>query len=252
MRIQPVSDLHLELPQPDYELPAVGAHVRVLAGDIQNGVAGIEWAAAQQRDGIRTIYVPGNHEFYGGDLNTGRQALRQAARENGIDLLDGDTVVIQGVRFVGTTLWAAFELLGAPEAAMETAGRKMGDYRHIGGLTPVRAREMHWAARAWLEEQLATHYTGPTVIVTHHAPHPGSVPQQHRGHPLSPAYVSDLSEIIERYQPALWLHGHVHYRMDYMVGATRIVCNPRGYYPSVLAAGFDAGFVVELDSPARQ
>jgi hypothetical protein len=44
------------------------------------------------------------------------------------------------------------------------------------------------------------------------------------------AYSSDLSEfILDRPQIKVWTHGHTHDKYDYMVGSTRVICNPRGY-----------------------
>jgi hypothetical protein len=98
---------------------------------------------------------------------------------------------------------------------------------------------------------LAIPFDGPTVVVTHHAPHPDSVARRFENDPLTPAFVSDLSEVIDRWQPALWFHGHTHDNFDYRVGATRIVCNPKGYGPMppgrrIENVAFDVGRVVEV------
>jgi predicted phosphodiesterase len=68
-----------------------------------------------------------------------------------------------------------------------------------------------------------------TVVVTHHAPHPTSVEPYRDAHlPMwAPGfYASDLSWLIERHRPDLWVHGHVHVPVDYVVDRTRIVSNP--------------------------
>jgi Icc-related predicted phosphoesterase len=64
-------------------------------------------------------------------------------------------------------------------------------------------------------------------VVTHHAPHPNSVPAQYQGGALSPAFVSDLGRLMGK--ACLWVYGHVHDSLDYQVNGTRVVCNPRGY-----------------------
>ena len=64
----------------------------------------------------------------------------------------------------------------------------------------------------------------------------------------SGSFVSDLSEMIEKHKPAVWVHGHLHQTYDYEVGETRIVCNPRGY-AVVNSAGMrveNRGFVPDL------
>ena len=82
------------------------------------------------------------------------------------------------------------------------------------------------------------------MVVTHHAPHPGSLHPRYADDMLSAAFVSDLSSIIEAGQPALWVHGHVHTSFDYRVGATRVLCNPHGY--GAENPDFEPSLVVEV------
>lgn len=56
-------------------------------------------------------------------------------------------------------------------------------------------------------------------------------------------YASDLTDLIVDRRPDLWMHGHVHHAVDYGVGRTRVICNPRGHTDE--ATGFLPGLVVE-------
>ncbi|HEX7580609.1 MAG TPA: metallophosphoesterase, partial [Thermoanaerobaculia bacterium] len=94
---------------------------------------------------------------------------------------------------------------------------------------PADARRLHAASLSWLEEALAQPFDGTTVVVTHHAPSPQSVAPHFTGDPLSPSFASDLTGLIERTRPALWIHGHTHHPVDYQVGATRVLSNQWGY-----------------------
>ena len=132
MRIRVLSDLHLEFQ--GWMPPAATADVVVLAGDVHVGADGLDWAQ-RQFAGAPVVYVPGNHEYYGSDLSEMLTELRVAARGRGIHLLDGDEIIIDGVRFLGATLWTDFELYG-PEPhevarAMAAAQQGMRDYRVI-------------------------------------------------------------------------------------------------------------------------
>lgn len=100
------------------------------------------------------------------------------------------------------------------------------------------------AFRVWLDGQFSEQFDGPTVVVTHHAPHPGSVHPGFTNDLLTPSFVSDLSSEIERWQPDLWVHGHVHDSFDYRVGRTRVLCNPRGCGDE--NRDFNPGLVVEV------
>jgi len=241
-----LSDLHTEFGP--FSVPDVGADVLVLAGDIGVGDRGLAFAG--QAADIPVIYVPGNHEFYRQDLSL--LAELRAATPPPVHLLDNDEVQIGGVRVLGAVLWTDFALFGEVERelAMLRAAMMMNDFHLIAeegsAFTPAAAYRRHKASRAWLEERLAEPFAGPTVVVTHHAPSARSVPGRYAGDLLSAAYASDLEALIGRYQPRLWIHGHTHTSYDYRIAATRILCNPRGYFPQALNPDFDPALVVEV------
>lgn len=106
---------------------------------------------------------------------------------------------------------------------------------------------MHRATRSFIEAELCRTHDGPTVVVTHHAPHPDSLPPSHGE--LAWCYASDLSELIIERGPDLWIHGYVHQATDYRVGRTRVVCNPRGHADE--RTGFVPDRVVTLPSTYR-
>ena len=94
---------------------------------------------------------------------------------------------------------------------------------------PKHAAKLHAESRSFIESTLAQHHSGPTVVLTHHAPHPASIHPRYEGELLNHAYFSNLEAVIEVGRPIMWVHGHVHSRFDYRIFNTRIVCNPRGY-----------------------
>lgn len=267
-----MSDLHLE--RGALELPDPGPFdVAVLAGDIAwPGSAVPRWVRSSRilRRARAVVWVPGNHEYFDAVLPEQAQAMRAAASRDGtppLHLLDGDAVVVDGVRFVGCTLWTDFQLrIDTPdgpradaEAARATAGLRMADYRVIGwpdeaGGPPRRLRvedtlALHRVQRDWLLEQLAAPFDGPTVVVTHHGPHRGSLAPRFAADWVSGAYLSELPEAFFDV-PVLWVHGHTHTRRDYRVGRCRVLCNPRGYATVDRAvpenAEFDPACVVEV------
>ena len=95
-------------------------------------------------------------------------------------------------------------------------------------LTPEDTGALHQRARAWLAAKLADPFDGPTVVVTHHAPHRGSLASHYQANWLSGAFVSELPGYFFEV-PSLWIHGHIHESFDYQAGNCRVVCNPRGY-----------------------
>lgn len=244
MRLRILSDLHLEIWP--VELPRADADVVILAGDIANGAAGIDWA--RRTFDAPVLYVPGNHEPYDGDFGSTLAALCSAARRTGIGLLDCGEQVIGKVRFLGCTLWTDYSL--APEAAraacIEASRRINPDYRAIRHgdrpFSPEDAIAMHHAQRRWLAQALDHPFEGATVVITHFAPHPGSIAPAFANHPANPGFVVNLESMMGR--AALWVHGHTHTFFDYTVSGTRIVCNPRGNPGE--QTGFVADFVVTV------
>lgn len=244
MRIRILSDLHLEVWP--IELAPADADVVILAGDIDNGAAGIEWARHSFEAPV--IYVPGNHEPYDRDFGATAQILRRSAQRGGIRLLDCGEYVIGEVRFLGCTLWTDYSL--APQAmraeCIEAARRITPDYRVIRhgerSFSPEDAIALHQAQRTWLAQALDRPFAGTTVVVTHFAPHPGSIAREYSGHPANPGFVVNLESMMGR--SALWIHGHTHSFHDYTVSGTRIVCNARGNPGE--PTGFIADFVVTV------
>ncbi|HUL91145.1 MAG TPA: metallophosphoesterase [Burkholderiales bacterium] len=239
MRIRIYSDIHLE--HAPFAPPAKDADVVVLAGDIANGTAGIEWAKATFRTPV--LYLAGNHEYYEGEFESVQAGMRAAAG-GGVELLDCTQTVIGGVRFLGCTLWTDFSL--APEserpAVIEDSRKLNPDYKLIRwgarAFAPEDAIGLCTRQRAWLAAALAEPFLGKTVVVTHFAPHPRSIAPAYINHRANPAFVVNLDETMG--QPALWIHGHTHSYFDYRIRGTRVICNPRGY------PGEPCGFRPEL------
>lgn len=249
MKLLVLSDLHLDMaPMPleiDGQRIDEGADVVVLAGDIHEWNAGLHWARQSFPD-KPILYVAGNHEFYGHSWGGLLAALRDTAAQLDIHYLENEAVEIGGVRFLGCSLWTDFLLVGdfRQPGAMQAAQSWLNDYRWIrvgqadipqdmgwikpGMLDAELTLRRHKKSVAWLEQELSNGSPLSTVVVTHHGPHPNSIPTQYLGDPLTPAFVSDLERLMG--QACLWVHGHVHSSMDYWVKGTRVVCNPRGYW----------------------
>ncbi|MCC7284342.1 MAG: metallophosphoesterase family protein [Acetobacteraceae bacterium] len=254
MKIALMSDLHLSV-QP-LAAPANAADVVVLAGDLQRPAAAIAWA---RQFGQPTLFVAGNHEFYGGDLAGTMRELRAHAAGSAVRVLEHEVWLHGGVRFLGCTLWSDYRLFDTPEQREQGLQLALGQVRDFSRIrvapdfadafTPAVSRLLFERAVAWLESQFARAHGGPTVVVTHFAPARGSIAARFAGSPLNACFVSDLEAQIRRWQPALWLHGHVHHSCDYRIGATRVLANPRGYAPGgvVENPAFDIDLCIELD-----
>ncbi|WP_062196690.1 metallophosphoesterase [Caldimonas taiwanensis] len=275
MRLQLLSDLHLENDPGFVPQAAPGADLLVLAGDIGSYQAGSrldepDFGLARFAPGhgpwATVLYVPGNHEYDGLEHEEAHARLREACERLGITWLERQTVVIDGVRFVGTTLWTDFEALVDPQAdaarqqqQREKAYRAANFYLrkntslHQG--RPQLAEDLAELGRQcqhWLRETLSTSFDGPTVVVTHFAPSLRSADPRYGLVPGTAGFCNALDDLLPCAQ--LWMHGHLHCRVDYVAEGTvhgrpwrcRVVANPLGYAHKGERDGFDAMRVFEV------
>lgn len=273
MKLLVLSDLHLEFS--DMQKPTAEADVVVLAGDVWQGDRGIYWAR-ENWPKTEIVYVSGNHEFYGKDRKNVLAMLRIAAQKSGVHFLENDQVIIDGVRFLGCTLWTNFKLFGEElkQLCMLEGRSYLNDFRVITNgeknFSPEDSIDLHDESVAWLNKKLkAEQFTGKTVVVTHHLPSRLSVAERYLNSHLSACFASNLDELFGLGD--LWVHGHTHDSFDYQglqpsthsyrevknadseglvnPKGTRVVCNPRGYcsYPGGEENfNFNPNFIVEI------
>ena len=249
MKIQVVSDLHLEFS--DIFIPNAGADVLILSGDIlvaekllrpnsEQGAKFRNFLAKVSADFAHVVYIAGNHEFYGGGhFYGGVNKLRDYCKENfdNVYFLEDDIKVIDDVLFVGATLWTDMNK-GDPMTILHVKDC-MNDYRAIKddrrGYVPIRPQdtyERHIRSKEYIRTVVANADPDQKiVVVAHHTPSWQSCAEQFRGdYLMNGAYHNNLDEyIMDHPQIRLWTHGHTHVAFDYMIGETRVVCNPRGY-----------------------
>ena len=262
MKIQLASDLHLEFG--DIEIKNNGADVLILSGDICVANELQEGWKSGKADRFRAffervskefkdvVYVFGNHEHYHGDFATSTETIREAFKHlSNVHILDIDSVDIDGVLFVGGTLWTDFDR-GDPVVKWD-AQRMMNDFRTVrnGGreisFLPDDAIMYHEKMLRVIEDICNHETTRPIVVVGHHSPSYQSIMGRYVGDKLNGAYASNLTDFItKRPQIKLWTHGHIHNSADYMIGSTRILCNPRGYYGYEENENFKPEMVVEV------
>jgi len=271
MKISLVSDLHLEFGY--QELP--GGEVLILAGDIAEARSihkhhhstklvsdspnhqfrCSEFFNYECKKYDRVFYVMGNHEHYHSKFQDTYDTLKYMMPEN-VTVLENEVVEYNGVMFMGATLWTNLNK-GDPLTAWELKQR-MTDYHAITHrdvskgiyhkLKPEYTKDVHCATLRYFQKTLDEHKDKTFVVITHHAPSQQSIHEYYKNeYRLNGGYVSDLDYFIYQ-NPNIkaWTHGHVHNPFDYMIGDTRVLCNPRGYAPYEEGNGFDANFTFEI------
>jgi hypothetical protein len=253
MKLQLLSDLHLEV-QPELVFePLPGADLLVLAGDIGTDKPGsllppgdlglARFSPLPQYGGwpAPVLFVPGNHEYDGQDFDTAHDRSRRLCDRLGIAWLERQTTVIDGIRFAGTTLWTDFDALIPPRATQQQADQARGKamraadfYLSKTGTTRqgqpwlganVRAQAL--VCQQWLRSTLAQPFDGPTVVVSHFAPSLTSADPRYGVVPGTAGFCNRLDSLLP--MADLWLHGHLHAASDYVAHGCRVVANPLGY-----------------------
>jgi predicted phosphodiesterase len=263
MRVLYFSDIHVEVREqgrpapwtptlplgfgPDLSACAGGVELLVLAGDIgrmqsRRNVSPLAYAEqAAAFLGCRVVLVPGNHEYYRGSFDEDRAAMLAARRPRVCVLDRGEVFLASGssrLRVLGATLWTDYAVTGDTDAAMEIATRDFVDHsliRRAAGsrpFMPADALDEHRLSRAWLAGRLAQSHDGPTVIVTHHVPHPAAAHPDRGLDELASAFCSDRSDLIAAAASAgakVWIFGHHHWSHTIEVCGVPLLSAQPGY-----------------------
>ncbi|NTF49057.1 metallophosphoesterase [Rhizobium rhizogenes] len=270
MRAWIVSDIHTS---PIDTLLGTSLHIPdadicICAGDISNDIStSIAYLLRNIEPHIPVVLVLGNHDFYGSSIDFALEKARREIEGSRIHLLENESIEVAGCRFVGATLWTDFAVpIGGDEhippeerraKAFELVPWQMADFHailrsderqsgEIGLVTVHEILNRHIASRSYIDQQLSKPFDGRTVVVTHHAPLPESFDPRFYGHATNAAFASDLSDLIARRRPSIWIHGHIHSARDYMADKTRVICNPRGYSGERYTSGFRPDLVIDI------
>lgn len=203
------------------------------------------------------IYVAGNHELYQGKFYAGIDYLREeCSYYPNVHFLEKNSVTIDDVLFIGATLWTDAHK-GDPLTTYQLP-YMMNDYRVIkndhSGFRRLKIEDTikrHHESMDFIELSVANAPSDKKIVViTHHSPSYLSIVDKYKDeYEMNGGYHSDLSKfILDNPQILLWTHGHTHEVLDYKLGETRIVCNPRGYEGDTYSenTGWDPNLILEI------
>jgi Icc-related predicted phosphoesterase len=265
MKIKLVSDLHLEFSDiniendQNYDVLILGGDICIaqdlhdhIGADFNPYSAGAFADLSRKQQRVKTfrdffkrcsfqfphvIYIMGNHEFYHGKFYAAIDYMREeCAKYPNVYMLEQDMKIIDDVVFVGGTLWT--DMNRRDPLTMHAMKDMMNDFRIVrnekreyAAMSALDVAIRHDKTLGYIKHVVQEHKDKKCVVVGHHAPSFKSVSEQYASQTLmNGGYASELSEfIMDHPQIKLWTHGHMHQPFDYVIGVTRVVCNPRGY-----------------------
>ena len=217
----------------------------ILAGDLWEGTRPLmhaeeSWIAPLAERYRYVIIVLGNHDYWGENLTTFATKFKNMLKDmhlNNVYLLDDEAITLEGVKFVGGTLWTDFN--NYDPFTVWRAKQYMNDYNYIRvgegyrKLLPDDIVKAHKKTRATIfANAKKDDEVKKIVCVTHHSPSfQGLAPQYKNVGDANGYYHSELGNEIVDTEIDFWIHGHTHHPVDYMIGNTRIINNAVGYYP---------------------
>ena len=282
MKIKLVSDLHLEFSDinikndQNYDVLILGGDIMIAEElydhptvDFNPWTAGAVADLGRKQERVQrfrdflkrcsfqfphVVYVAGNHEFYHGKWNRTLTVLSdECAKFPNVYFMEAGCKKIDDVTFIGGTLWT--DMNQGDPVTLHSVRDMMNDFRVIKkelegytNLKPADTVVRHRHMLGYIKQIVAEKHDEKFVVVGHHAPSKISTHENYKDQFLmNGAYSSDLSEfIMDRPQIKLWTHGHTHSAFDYLIGSTRIVCNPRGYEGHEDNTGFDITKILEV------
>ena len=249
MKIRLLSDLHTE--GWAFKYNRLDEDVLVLAGDIGVGPNTVEFIKNAFPKDLPIVFVAGNHEYYKHHFEQTKSAFKEAFKGTNVKFLDNDSRVINGVRFLGGTMFSDFGLHGEVYryASESDSERGINDF-HI-----IRTGEDNrlWSTKdhkaefekfdKYMKFMLKEPFDGKTVVVSHFLPSINSVSDRFKGSNLNPYFASNCEHLMGFSE--LWLFGHTHDSFDYEIAGTRVVCNPKGYGKEN-SGSFNPNLIIEI------
>lgn len=233
MKIRLLSDLHTE--GWAFKYNRLNEDVLVLAGDIGVGPRVVDFIKSTFPADLPIVFVAGNHEYYKQNFEDTKRLFTESFEGTNVKFLNNDSRIINGVRFLGGTMFSDFGLYGEVYryAAESDSERSIMDFHIVytkedNAFWSIKDHKAEFAKfDKYMKFMLKEPFEGKTVVVSHFLPSINSISDRFKGSNLNPYFASNCEHLMGFSD--LWLHGHTHDSFDYEIAGTRVVCNPKGY-----------------------
>lgn len=228
-----ISDIHLECSNID-QINVEDADFLIIAGDLSAEYQLIDMFFQRKiNKEIPIIYVLGNHEYEGKVIQKANQKIKEITKEyKNVHVLNNESVIINGVKFIGSTLWTKYETAKNPKEYEKWLIHNVCDFNSIyytktdktNKLTPQYMKEMYANSLNYIKQELEKPFDGKKIVVTHFPPYEYPVENKNE---TSAYWENKISEDVIC-KADYWIHGHWHVSYEKNIGETKLLCNPRG------------------------
>jgi len=250
MKIQYCSDLHLEFREnlkyitKNPILPL--GDVLILAGDVTtfSRMKAIQsFFDYLSANFAVTYWIPGNHEYYDGDISERSGSIKEKIRNN-VLLVNNQFFVHGSTRVICSTLWSHIS-----EANRTYVENSINDFNAIlfnGKRFSIDAfNSLHQTNLAFLKSELEEEWMGTTIVATHHVPTFTNYPKKYQNDPLNEVFASEQTELIQQTSLDYWIYGHHHTNTSgFTIGKTQLLTNQLGYVRHHEHGSFDSSHIV--------
>ena len=244
MDVQLISDIHVEFHEDSgrawaLSLPVM-SDILVIAGDFGTQHTWREPMSILASRFKHIIYVLGNHEYDNASFEDVHADVAEfCSTHKNVVWLNNDVYVLDGIRFIGSTLWFA-----QPDKHDEQSLARFSSYDLNHRESSTKIFEVNERAQAFLRSTVRE----GDVVITHHIPTRECVSSRFVTSALNCFFVCDMQDIFVSLRPKVWIHGHTHDSHDRIVGTTRVVCNPHGKvsHGVQLNLNFDDRMLIEV------
>ena len=235
MKIQYCSDLHLEFPHNREFIknnPIIPTgDILILAGDIlpfQLIDQHAEFLNYLADNFEKTYWIPGNHEYYGSDINVRSDSFCESIRSN-VYLINNQEVTIKDTSFIFSTLWS-----NVKEENRLIIENTLSDFKYIldgeSKLNTLKFNELHQIGLNFIEATLLKNKNQKNVVVSHHVPTFLNYPEEHRQSKVNQGFATELFDIIHDSSIDYWIYGHHHTNIpEFEINGTKLITNQLGY-----------------------
>ena len=181
------------------------------------------------------IFVPGNHEYYSKsiiDLNFSTfesvemEMKKSLSKFENVYLLQKDTLIINNIKFIGTTLWYQYFDKNKINNIVPTQSNEFILYNNCLMPHPTIIEKTNKDQLCWLENEILKPDGTYKIVITHYLPSEKCIADKYLNSPDNFLFVTNCEQFFKYLD--YWIYGHTHIRNKFTMNNCVVLSNPFG------------------------